>query len=46
MDAEDSTHDETHDNQVILVLGGTLSKTNSRIRDCFGIPVFENIESE
>ena len=46
MDAEDSAHDETHDNQVILVLGGTLSKTNSRIRDCFGIPVFENIEPE
>ena len=46
MDAEDSAHDETHDNQVMLVLGGTLSKTNSRIRDCFGIPVFENIEPE
>ena len=44
--AENLTHGEIHNNLVYLVLGGSLSKSNQKIRELFDITVFENIEAE
>lgn len=46
MDAEDKAHEEIHDNQVVLVLGKSLSQSNRDLRDCFGITVYENVITE
>jgi len=44
MDAENLIDGITHNNHVILVLGGSLSETNAGIRGKFGIEVYENIK--
>lgn len=44
LNAENLAHGVSHNNIVYLVLGGSLSKSNIKIKEIFDITVFENIE--
>ena len=42
MDAENKIHGEKSNNKVLLVIGGSLSPENLKVRDTLGIMVIEN----
>ena len=44
MDAEDKVHGEKNSNMAILVIGGSLSPENQKVRDILGIVVIENFQ--
>lgn len=43
MDAEDKIHGEKSNNKSLLVIGGSLSPENQKVRDTLGITVIENL---
>ena len=43
MDAEDKIHGEKSNNKALLVIGGSLSPENLKVRDTLGITVIENL---
>ena len=44
MDAEDMIHAKKNNNMAILVIGGSLSTENQKVRDTLGIKVIENVD--
>jgi len=43
LDAEDKIHGEKYNNKALLIIGGSLSPENLKVRDTLGITVIENL---